>query len=122
MALAGFPLCDSQLGKAYGRRVARPSPSLARLAIPLTDPQADTICQPVPCCCVRHTLMRAVHVCGGCAGPAGGSIEAVLIPMLHRRGTRRHITLCVSSQVRYLLQSSTTNSHAAEKEPAVCVC
>lgn len=31
---------------------------------------------------------------------AGGSIEAVLIPMVHRRGTRRHITLCVSSQVR----------------------
>lgn len=30
---------------------------------------------------------------------AGGSVEAVLIPMLHRRGTRRHITLCVSSQV-----------------------
>jgi hypothetical protein len=30
---------------------------------------------------------------------AGGSIEAVLIPMVHRRGTRRHITLCVSSQV-----------------------
>ena len=29
----------------------------------------------------------------------GGSIEAVLIPMLHRKGTRRHITLCVSSQV-----------------------
>jgi 23S rRNA (adenine2503-C2)-methyltransferase len=30
---------------------------------------------------------------------AGGSVEAVLIPMLHRKGTRRHITLCVSSQV-----------------------
>lgn len=26
-------------------------------------------------------------------------MEAVLIPMLHRKGTRRHITLCVSSQV-----------------------
>lgn len=32
-------------------------------------------------------------------GVAGGSVEAVLIPMLHRKGTRRHITLCVSSQV-----------------------
>jgi 23S rRNA (adenine2503-C2)-methyltransferase len=30
---------------------------------------------------------------------AGGSVEAVLIPMLHRRGSRKHITLCVSSQV-----------------------
>ncbi|KAF6259257.1 hypothetical protein COO60DRAFT_1270164 [Scenedesmus sp. NREL 46B-D3] len=30
---------------------------------------------------------------------AGGSVEAVLIPMLHRRGARKHVTLCVSSQV-----------------------
>lgn len=30
---------------------------------------------------------------------AGGSVEAVLIPMTHRRGSRKHITLCVSSQV-----------------------
>ncbi|KAF8072775.1 rlmN [Scenedesmus sp. PABB004] len=33
-------------------------------------------------------------------GPgAGASIEAVLIPMAHRRGERNHVTLCVSSQV-----------------------
>eukprot|EP00775_Hariotina_reticulata_P001248 gene1248-1588_t len=29
----------------------------------------------------------------------GGSVEAVLIPMLHRKGSRKHVTLCVSSQV-----------------------
>lgn len=26
-------------------------------------------------------------------------MEAVLIPMLHRKGSRKHLTLCVSSQV-----------------------
>lgn len=83
---------------------------------------ADTTCQPVPCCCATHSCTLDMFVAAVTDGPAGGSIEAVLIPMLHRRGTRRHITLCVSSQVRRLLQSSTTNSHAAEKEPAVCVC
>lgn len=33
------------------------------------------------------------------APPAGASVEAVLIPMFHRQGSRKHLTLCVSSQV-----------------------
>jgi hypothetical protein len=39
--------------------------------------------------------VKAIYLCVR----AGGSVEAVLIPMLHRRGSRKHITLCVSSQV-----------------------
>lgn len=55
-------------------------------------------------CGVSTYLQGMVHpvgcwlMCVSFAVP-GGSVEAVLIPMLHRRGSRKHITLCVSSQV-----------------------
>lgn len=42
-------------------------------------------------CCVLSAAVCVLH--------PGGSVEAVLIPMTHRRGSRKHITLCVSSQV-----------------------